>query len=43
MNDWNYHITAWFEQEDIKEAEKLLCKKFGLTNRELIEFKEKWA
>ena len=43
MNDWNYHITAWFEQEDIKEAEKLLCKKFGLTNRELIEFKEKWV
>ena len=26
----------------IKEAEKLLCEKFGLTKRELTEFKEKW-
>ena len=42
MNDWNYHITAWFDQDDIKEAEKLLCQKFGLTKRELTEFKAKW-
>tara|TARA_B110000196_G_C21088524_1_gene636306 strand:- start:716 stop:1432 length:717 start_codon:yes stop_codon:yes gene_type:complete len=47
FDEWNEYITDWFDQKDnspecIKEAEKLLCKKFGLTKRELIEFKEKW-
>ena len=42
IDEWDEYVTEWFEQDDIKEAEKLLCKKFGLTKRELIEFKEKW-
>ena len=47
MENWDDYITDWFDQDDaspesIKEAEKLLCKKFGLTKRELTEFKEKW-
>ena len=48
FDEWNEYITDWFDQKDnspecIKEAEKLLCKKFGLTKRELTEFKEKWV
>jgi thymidylate synthase ThyX len=48
FDEWNEYITDWFDQKDnspecIKEAEKLLCKKFGLTKRELTEFKEKWS
>ena len=44
---YNNNSKDWFDQKDnspecIKEAEKLLCKKFGLTKRELTEFKEKW-
>jgi len=47
MENWDDYITDWYElpdmsPESIKEAEKLLCKKFGLTKRELTEFKEKW-
>ena len=47
IDEWDEYVTDWFDQTDtspesIKEAEKLLCKKFGLTKRELTEFKEKW-
>jgi len=47
MDEWDEYVTDWFGQDDaspesIKEAEKLLCIKFGLTKRELTEFKEKW-
>ena len=48
MDEWDDYITDWYEQPDIseesvKEAEKLLCIEFGLTKRELTEFKEKWV
>ena len=43
MGEWDEYVTDWFKQDDVKEAEKLLCKKFGLTKRELTEFKEKWV
>ena len=48
MDEWDEYVTDWFGQDDaspesIKEAEKLLCIKFGLTKRELTEFKEKWV
>ena len=48
MDEWDEYVTDWFGQDDaspesIKEAEKLLCIKFGLTKRELTEFKEKWS
>ena len=47
MDEWDDYITDWYEQPDIseesvKEAEKLLCKEFGLSKRELTEFKNKW-
>jgi thymidylate synthase (FAD) len=48
IDEWDEYVTDWFGQDDaspesIKEAEKLLCIKFGLTKRELTEFKEKWS
>ena len=48
IDEWDEYVTDWFGQKDISvesitEAEKLLCKEFGLTKRELIEFKEKWV
>ena len=47
IDEWDEYVTDWFGQDDtspesIKEAEKLLCIEFGLTKRELTEFKEKW-
>jgi thymidylate synthase (FAD) len=47
IDEWDEYVTDWFGQTDtspesIKKAEKLLCEKFGLTKRELTEFKEKW-
>ena len=47
IDEWDEYVTDWFDQDDaspesIKEAEKLLCIEFGLTKRELTEFKEKW-
>ena len=47
IDEWDEYVTDWFGQDDvspesIKEAEKLLCIEFGLTKRELVEFKEKW-
>ena len=47
MDEWDDYITDWYEQPDtseesVKEAEKLLCKEFGLSKRELTEFKNKW-
>ena len=48
IDEWDEYVTDWFGQDDaspesIKEAEKLLCIEFGLTKRELTEFKEKWV
>jgi thymidylate synthase (FAD) len=48
IDEWDEYVTDSFGQSDkslksITEAEKLLCEKFGLTKRELTEFKEKWA
>ncbi len=47
IDEWDEYVTDSFGQSDkslksITEAEKLLCEKFGLTKRELTEFKEKW-
>ena len=47
IDEWDEYVTDWYGQDDvspesIKEAEKLLCIEFGLTKRELVEFKEKW-
>jgi len=47
IDEWDEYVTDWFGQDDaspesIKEAEKLLCIEFGLTKRELTEFKQKW-
>ena len=47
IDEWDEYVTDSFGQSDkslksIAEAEKLLCEKFGLTKRELTEFKEKW-
>ena len=48
IDEWDEYVTDSFGQSNkslksIAEAEKLLCEKFGLTKRELTEFKEKWA
>ena len=47
IDEWDEYVTDWYGQDDvspesIKEAEKLLCIEFGLSKRELVEFKEKW-
>ena len=47
IDEWDEYVRDWYGQDDvspesIKEAEKLLCIEFGLTKRELVEFKEKW-
>ena len=47
MDEWDEYVTYWYDQPDtsaesVKEAEKLLCKEFGLSKRELTEFKNKW-
>jgi thymidylate synthase (FAD) len=47
IDEWDEYVTDSFGQSDkslksITEAEKLLCEKFGLTKRELTEFKQKW-
>ena len=48
MENWDDYITDWYEQPDIspesvEQAEKGICKDFGLSKRELTEFKEKWV
>ena len=48
IDEWDEYVTDSFGQSDkslksITEAEKLLCEKFGLTKRELTEFKQKWT
>jgi len=48
IDEWDEYVADWFGQDDaspesVKEAEKLLCREFGLSNRELTEFKEKWV
>tara|TARA_B000000565_G_scaffold253132_1_gene229285 strand:- start:1857 stop:2744 length:888 start_codon:yes stop_codon:yes gene_type:complete len=47
MENWDDYVTDWYEQPDmspesVEQAEKLLCKEFGLSKRELTEFKNKW-
>ena len=47
LDEWDEYVTDWFGQKDtspesVKEAEKLLCKEFGLGKRELTEFKTKF-
>ena len=47
MDEWDDYITDWYDQPDmseesVKQAEKLLCEEFGLSKRELTEFKNKW-
>ncbi len=47
MDEWDDYITDWYDQPDMSEesveqAEKLLCEEFGLSKRELTEFKNKW-
>ena len=39
----DYLLDAYFEDagENLEEAEKILCKEYGLSNRELTELKEK--
>jgi thymidylate synthase (FAD) len=42
IDEWDEYVTEWQGHADIKEAEKLLAKEFGLTTRELTEFKTKF-
>ena len=47
MENWDDYITDWYEMPDmspesVEQAEKRICKDFGLSKRELEEFKKKW-
>ena len=47
MENWDDYITDWYEMPDmspesVERAEKGICKDFGLSKRELEEFKKKW-
>ncbi len=47
MENWDDYITDWYEMPDmspesVEKAEKGICKDFGLSKRELEEFKKKW-
>ena len=47
MENWEDYITDWYEMSDmspesVEQAEKGICKDFGLSKRELEEFKKKW-
>ena len=47
MENWDDYITDWYEMPDmspesVEQAEKGICKDFGLSKRELEEFKKKW-
>jgi len=47
MENWDDYITDWYEMRDmspesVEQAEKGICKDFGLSKRELEEFKKKW-
>jgi len=47
MENWDDYITDWYElpdmsPESINTAEGKICKDFGLSKRELDEFKRKW-
>ena len=47
MENWDDYITDWYEMPDmspesVEKAEKRICKDFGLSKRELEEFKKKW-
>ena len=47
MENWEDYITDWYEMPDmspesVEQAEKGICKDFGLSKRELEEFKKKW-
>ena len=47
MENWEDYITDWYEMPDmspesVERAEKGICKDFGLSKRELEEFKKKW-
>ena len=47
MENWEDYITDWYEMSDmspesVEQAEKEICKDFGLSKRELEEFKKKW-
>jgi len=47
MENWEDYITDWYElpdmsPESVNTAEGKICKDFGLSKRELDEFKRKW-
>ena len=47
MENWDDYITDWYElpdmsPESVNTAEGKICKDFGLSKRELEEFKKKW-
>ena len=47
MENWDDYITDWYElpdmsPESVNTAEGKICKDFGLSKRELDEFKRKW-
>ena len=48
MENWDDYITDWYEMPDmspesVNTAEEKICKEFGLSKRELKEFKRKWT